>query len=144
MLAAAVMVYGPPGAVPTIATGWPTSRVVHWITTSLPSDTAHLLHRPRPECCMLRVGTGQAAGVAPWGRSVRQVAMAGVVGDEVGDGRAGADDLGRVPVRNVVCKVSAWTLRGPVLQPVIHRSLLHFSFDVKFHVRSARQNKLVS
>ena len=43
---------------------------------------------------------------APGGRGVRQVAVAGVVGDEVGDGRAGADDLGRVPVQAAAHKPS--------------------------------------
>ena len=41
VLAAAVVVYGPPGVALTIATGWPTSRVVHWITTSLRVHTVH-------------------------------------------------------------------------------------------------------
>lgn len=38
------------------------------------------------------------------------MAMAGVVGDEVGDGRAGADDLGRVPVQAAKNKSLSWTL----------------------------------
>lgn len=51
------------------------------------------------------------------------MAVARVVGDEVGDGRAGADDLGRVPAQAAAPKLVAWTLSCPVLQPAVHTSL---------------------
>lgn len=55
MLAAAVAVYGPPGLALTIALGWPTSRVVHWMTTSLRIGTKQFVHHPGPKSCICSV-----------------------------------------------------------------------------------------